>query len=150
MKREKTYVAKESELVPGWHLVDATGQVLGRMAARISLTLQGKDKPVYSPHILTGDFVVVVNAEKIRVTGRKLTQKTYYRHSGYIGNLKSFILRDLLEEHPERVIQLAVRGMLPRNKRGRDMLKRLKIYRGGEHPHQGQLAASPAPIAGTD
>ena len=150
MKREKTYVAKESELVPEWHLIDATGQVLGRLATRISLTLQGKDKPIYSPHILTGDFVVVVNAAKIRVTGRKLTQKTYYRHSGYIGNLKSFLLRDLMEDHPDRVIQMAVKGMLPRNKRGRDMLKRLRVYRGEDHPHQGQLAASPAPVAGTD
>ena len=150
MKREKTYVAKASELVPEWHLIDATGQVLGRLATRISLTLQGKDKPIYSPHILTGDFVVVVNASRIRVTGRKLTQKTYYRHSGYIGNLKSFLLRDLMEEHPERVIQMAVRGMLPRNKRGRDMLKRLKVYRGEQHPHQGQLSASPAPAGGGD
>ena len=150
MKRQKTYVAKESELVPEWHLIDATGQVLGRLATRISLTLQGKDKPIYSPHILTGDFVVVVNAAKIRVTGRKLTQKTYYRHSGYIGNLKSFLLRDVMEDHPDRVIQMAVKGMLPRNKRGRDMLKRLRVYGGKEHPHGGQLVASSAPIVETD
>ena len=94
---------------------------------------------------LTGDYVVVINASKIRVTGRKLTQKTYYRHSGYVGNLKTFILGDMLESHPERVMELAVRGMLPRTKRGRDMLKRLKVYRGDSHPHQAQTNAAQAP-----
>ena len=119
--------------------MDATGQTLGRMARDISVALQGKDKPSYTPHTLTGDFVVVLNASRIRVTGRKLLQKTYYRHSGYVGNLKSFKLRDVLESHPERVITLAVKGMLPRNHQGRQMLKRLKVYAGGEHPHQAQV-----------
>jgi large subunit ribosomal protein L13 len=141
-------MAKPSEVNSGWKLIDATGQTLGRLATRISRTLQGKDKPIYTPHILTGDRVVVVNASRIRVTGRKLDQKTYYRHSGYTGNLKTFVLKDVMESHPERVIQLAVKGMLPRNKRGRDMLKRLKVYRNDSHPHQGQVAASPTTANG--
>ena len=141
MKRQKTYMAKTGEVDARWHLIDATGQTLGRLASRISLTLQGKDKPTYTAHILTGDFVVVVNAVKINVTGRKLTQKAYYRHSGYTGNLKSIVLRDMLKDHPERVVQLAVKGMLPVTKRGREMLRRLKIYANGDHPHQAQLTA---------
>ena len=141
MKRSKTYMAKESDLDPKWHVIDATGQTLGRLASRISLTLQGKDKPTYTPHVLTGDYVVVVNASKVRTTGQKLTQKTYYRHSGYVGNLKTFMLRDVLEKHPERVLQLAVRGMLPKTTRGREMFKRLKVYGGDSHPHQGQVPA---------
>ena len=138
MKRNKTYMAKGSEMNPQWHLVDATGLTLGRLATRISRTLQGKDKAIYTPHVLTGDYVVVVNASKIRVTGRKMTQKTYYRHSGYVGNLKTFILKDMMDTHPERVIQLAVRGMLPRTKRGREMLGRLRVYKGDTHPHEAQ------------
>ena len=149
MKRYKTYMAKPSEVKPEWHLIDATGQILGRMASRISRTLQGKDKPIYTPHILTGDYVVVVNAAKIRVTGRKLTQKTYYRHSGYVGHLKTFVLRDLMETHPERVVQMAVRGMLPNTKRGRDMFKRLKVYRDESHRHQITQVTNLAPVSGT-
>ena len=148
MKRPKTYMAKQSEVKSEWQLIDATGQTLGRLATRISRTLQGKDKPIYTPHILTGDSVVVVNASRIRVTGRKLDQKTYYRHSGYVGNLRTFVLKDMMESHPERVIQLAVKGMLPRTKRGRDMLKRLKVYRDDSHPHQGQVASSPTTTNG--
>ena len=148
MKRERTYSAKPSEVVPRWQLVDATGQVLGRLATRISRTLQGKDKPEYTPHVLTGDYVVVVNAAKLRVTGRKLDQKKYYRHSGYVGNLKTFVLKDLMEKQPERVLEAAVKGMLPRNKLGRDMLKRLKVYRGETHPHQAQLAGNPGSTNG--
>ena len=143
MKSPKTYMAKPSEVKPVWHVIDATGQTLGRLASRISRTLQGKDKPIYTPHILTGDYVVVVNASRVRVTGRKLTQKTYYRHSGYVGNLKTFVLRDMLETHPERVMQLAVGGMLPKTKLGRDMLKRLKVYGGESHPHQAQVVSTP-------
>lgn len=139
MKRDKTYVARPSDVHPEWLLIDATGQTLGRLASRISRTLQGKDKPIYTPHILTGDYVVVTNASKIRVTGRKLTQKTYYRHTGYIGNLKTFVLKDMLDKYPERVIQLAVRGMLPTTKRGRQMLRRLKVYAGESHPHGAQI-----------
>ena len=141
MKRTSTYFPKSDEVPAAWRVIDAAGQTLGRLARDISVALQGKDKPTYTPHILTGDYVVVLNAAKIRVTGRKLLQKTYYRHSGYVGNLKSFQLRDILEAHPARVIELAVKGMLPRNHNGRQMLRRLKVYAGAEHPHQAQVAA---------
>ena len=147
MKRNKTYVAKPSEVSSQWQVIDATGQTLGRMASRISRTLQGKDKPTYTPHILTGDHVVVINAAKVRVTGRKLTQKTYYRHSGYTGNLKSFVLKDMMERHPERVVELAVKGMLPKNKLAAHMFKRLKVYGGDSHPHGAQ---TDKPAARTD
>ena len=142
MKRNKTYSAKSHEVPADWHVIDATGQVLGRLCSQISKTLQGKHKAAYPPHVLTGDYVVVINASKIRVTGKKLLQKTYYRHSGYTGNLKSTILRDMLEEHPDRVIKLAVKGMLPATKRGREMLRRLKVYSDQTHPHQAQVAAA--------
>jgi large subunit ribosomal protein L13 len=131
-------MAKPSDITPQWHLVDATGQTLGRLATRISRTLQGKDKPIYTPHMLTGDYVIVVNASKVRVTGRKTTQKTYYKHSGYVGNLKTYLLKDMLETHPERVIQLAVKGMLPKTNRGREMLGRLRVYKSDSHPHEAQ------------
>lgn len=143
MKRTSTFFPKTGEITDNWRVVDATGRVLGRLARDIAVVLQGKDKPTYTPHVITGDHVVVVNAEKIRVTGNKLLQKTYYRHSGYVGNLKSVILRDVMETRPDRVIQLAVKGMLPRNKRGRQMLARLKIYAGGNHPHQAQVGPAP-------
>ena len=119
--------------------MDATGQTLGRLARDIAVALLGKDKPTYTPHVITGDHVVVLNAEKVRVTGDKMLQKMYYRHSGYVGNLKTFTLRDMLEARPERVLQLAVKGMLPSNHRGRQMLRRLKIYAGNEHPHEAQV-----------
>ena len=141
MKRTSTYFPKPGEVPAKWRVIDATGQTLGRMARDIAVALQGKDKPTYTPHTATGDFVVVLNASRIRVTGRKLLQKTYYRHSGYVGNLKTFILRDMLERRPERVITLAVKGMLPRNHQGRQMLRRLKVYAGAEHPHQAQTTA---------
>ena len=140
MKRTSTYFPKPGELPQNWRLMDATGQSLGRLARNVAVALQGKDRPTYTPHVITGDHVVVVNMDKVRVTGHKLLQKTYYRHSGYVGNLKSFILRDVLETHPDRVLQLAVKGMLPRNKLGREMLKRLKVYAGEGHPHQAQVA----------
>ena len=139
MKRTSTYFAKGGEVPANWRVIDVDGQVLGRVAQSISVALQGKDKPTYTAHTLTGDFVVVINASKLRVTGNKLLQKTYYRHSGYVGNLKSFKLRDMMETHPERVLQLAVKGMLPRNNLGRQMLTRLKVYPGAEHPHQAQV-----------
>lgn len=139
MKRTSTYFAKPGEIADNWRVIDAAGQTLGRLAQSISTALQGKDKPVYTPHVLTGDPVVVLNAAKIKVTGRKLLQKLYYRHSGYVGNLKTLQLRDMLEKHPERVIQLAVKGMLPRNNLGRQMLRRLKVYAGDSHPHQAQV-----------
>jgi large subunit ribosomal protein L13 len=138
MKRTGTYMAKSPDLQASWQVVDAADQILGRMASRIAMVLQGKTKPMYTAHQLTGDYVVVINASKVRTTGRKLSQKTYYRHSGYTGNLKSTLLQDMLAQHPERVIQLAVKGMLPTNKRGRDMMRRLKVYAGNTHPHQGQ------------
>ena len=142
MKRPKTYSAKPGEVKSSWQVMDATGQVLGRMATQIAKTLQGKDKPTYTPHILTGDYVVVVNASRIRVTGRKPTQKLYYKHSGYTGNLQTFALRDLMEKRPDRVLRLAVKGMLPDNKIGREMLKRLKVYAGEAHPHVAQVSST--------
>ena len=139
MKRTSTYFPKKNEVPAKWRVIDVTGQILGRVARDISIALQGKDKTTYTPHVLTGDYVVVTNASKIRVTGRKLNQKLYYRHSGYVGNLKTFKLKDVLELHPERVIELAVKGMLPRNNNGRRMLRRLKVYAGDRHPHQAQV-----------
>ena len=142
MKRTSTYFPKAGDVPANWRVIDATGQTLGRIARDIAVALQGKDKPGYTPHVLTGDYVVVLNAAKVRVTGRKMTQKMYYRHSGYVGNLRSFRLIDMMKSHPDRVIQLAVKGMLPRNHNGREMLRRLKVYAGDEHRHQAQVAAS--------
>ena len=139
MKRTSTYFPKPNEVAENWKIVDATGKTLGRLARDIAVSLQGKDKPTYTPHTITGDFVVVVNAARVRTTGRKTTQKFYYRHSGYVGNLKSTRLREMLETRPERVIELAVKGMLPRNHMGRQMLRRLKVYSGPTHPHDAQI-----------
>lgn len=125
-----------------WHLVDATDKTLGRLATEVALRLRGKHKPTYTPHVDTGDHIVVVNAEKIKVTGRKMEQKVYHHHTGYIGNLKSIPLADLLEKHPERVIEKAVKGMLPKNKLGRAMYKKLHVYAGSEHPHAAQQPAA--------
>jgi large subunit ribosomal protein L13 len=141
MKRTSTYFPKGGEVAANWRVFDVTGQTLGRVARDISVALQGKDKPTYTPHVLTGDYIVVLNAAKVRVTGRKLLQKMYYRHSGYVGNLKTFKLADVLKTHPERVIELAVKGMLPRNNIGRQMLRRLKVYAGDSHPHEAQVSA---------
>jgi large subunit ribosomal protein L13 len=121
-----------------WYVVDAEGETLGRLAARIAPILKGKHKPIYTPHLDCGDFVIVVNAEKVRVTGRKLDQKVYYQYSGYPGGIRSTKLRDQLAKHPERVLEAAVRGMLPKNRLGRRMIKKLKVYAGGSHPHQAQ------------
>src|SRR3989442_13000194 len=139
----KTYNAKPGEVTREWYLVDAAGQTLGRLATLIADPLRGKRKPVYTPHVDTGDFVVVVNAEKIAVTGNKLDQKRYYRHSGYPGGLKSRTLREQLERRPEEVLRIAVRGMLPKNRLARRQLLKLKIYAGAEHPHEAQ---SPTPL----
>ena len=139
MKRTSTYFPKPGEVAENWKVVDATGKTLGRLARDIAVWLQGKDKPSFTPHTLTGDFVVVVNASRVRTTGRKTTQKFYYRHSGYVGNLKSIRLWEMLEKRPERVIELAVKGMLPRNHNGRQMLRRLKVYAGSTHPHDAQV-----------
>jgi large subunit ribosomal protein L13 len=134
----KTWNAKPGEIERQWQLVDAEGQTLGRLATRIADTLRGKDKPQYTPHVDTGDYVVVVNAEKVAVTGKKLDDKLYHRHSGYPGGLRSRTLREQLERQPEEVIRKAVKGMLPRNRLGRAQLRKLKIYAGPEHPHTAQ------------
>jgi large subunit ribosomal protein L13 len=135
---EKTFVTKAQEIEREWHVVDATGQTLGRLASKIAHIMRGKHKPIYSPSVDVGDYVIVINAEKIRVTGGKLDKKIYYRHSGYPGGIKEIALRDLLEKHPTRVIKYAVRGMLPRNRLGRRMFKKLKVYAGPDHPHEAQ------------
>jgi large subunit ribosomal protein L13 len=134
----KTYVAKPTDRDRNWLIVDASGQTLGRLATQIADTLRGKRKPTYTPHIDTGDFVVVVNAEKIRVTGNKLADKRYYRHSGYPGGLKSRSLQEMLDRRPEEVIRLAVKGMLPRNRIARKQITKLKVYAGPDHPHAAQ------------
>ena len=134
----KTYVTKKEEVQREWRVVDATGQTLGRLATQVARILRGKHKPIYSPSVDTGDYVIVVNAERIHVTGRKLDQKIYYRHSGYPGGLKKITLRNLLQKHPSRVIEHAVRGMLPKNRLGRRMFKKLKAYAGPDHPHAAQ------------
>jgi large subunit ribosomal protein L13 len=134
----KTYVATPERRERDWLLVDASGKTLGRLATQIADTLRGKRKPEYTPHIDTGDFVVVVNAEKIRVTGNKLDDKLYHRHSGYPGGLRTRTLREMLDRRPEEVIRKAVKGMLPRNRLARQQLRKLKVYAGPDHPHQAQ------------
>ncbi|MBI4897374.1 MAG: 50S ribosomal protein L13 [Actinobacteria bacterium] len=134
----KTYVATPSTRNREWVVVDAADQTLGRLATRIADTLRGKDKPEYTPHIDTGDFVVVINAEKIKVTGKKLTDKIYYRHSGYPGGMRSRTLQEQLDRRPEEVIRTAVKGMLPRTRLGRQQLAKLKVYAGDQHPHTAQ------------
>src|SRR5206468_12500871 len=131
-----TYAVKASEIERAWWVVDATDQTLGRLATRIATLLEGKHKPIYSPHLDTGDHVVVVNAAKVKVTGSKLTQKIYYRHSNYPGGLKEESLQRLMARKPEIVIERAVKGMLPQNRLGRAMFKKLKVYAGADHPHQ--------------
>jgi large subunit ribosomal protein L13 len=134
----KTYSAKPGEITREWYLVDAEGKTLGRLATQIADTLRGKRKPQYTPHVDTGDFVIVVNAEKIHVTGNKLDQKRYYRHSGYPGGLRSRTLREQLDRRPTEVIRVAVKGMLPKNRLARQQITKLKIYAGPEHPHEAQ------------
>jgi large subunit ribosomal protein L13 len=134
----KTYSAKPGEITREWYLVDAEGKTLGRLATQIADTLRGKRKPQYTPHVDTGDFVIVVNAEKIRVTGNKLDQKRYYRHSGYPGGLRSRTLREQLDRRPTEVLRVAVKGMLPKNRLARQQITKLKIYAGPEHPHEAQ------------
>ncbi len=134
----KTYAVKASEIERSWWVVDASGQTLGRLATRIATLLEGKHKPTWSPHLDTGDHVVVVNAGGIKVTGNKLLQKAYYRHSGYPGGLKEESLQALMARKPEIVIERAVKGMLPQNRLGRAMFKKLKVYSGADHPHQAQ------------
>ncbi|MFP4062589.1 MAG: 50S ribosomal protein L13 [Halochromatium sp.] len=133
-----TQSAKPAEVRRAWYLIDAEGKTLGRLASECARRLRGKHKPTYTPHVDTGDYLVIVNADKVRVTGNKMTDKMYYRHTGYIGNLRSASLGQMLDKHPERVIQFAVKGMLPRNPLGRAMLKKLKVFAGPEHRHAAQ------------
>jgi large subunit ribosomal protein L13 len=139
----KTYSAKKSDIEREWHLVDATDQTLGRMASQIATVLRGKHKPYFTPHVDCGDFVVVVNAEKVYVTGNRMEEKLYHRHSGYPGGMKVATLREMLAQKPEQVITEAVRRMLPKNTLGRQMLKKLKVYAGPDHPHGAQ---NPEPL----
>ena len=134
----KTYYAKPQEVEREWFLIDATDQVLGRVATKAATILKGKNKPQYTPHVDTGDFVIIINADKIRVTGTKVTSKEYYRHSGHPGGLKKETFQEAMEKHPERVIEHAVKGMLPKNTLGRAMGMKLKVYAGAEHPHAAQ------------
>jgi large subunit ribosomal protein L13 len=140
---EKTYVTKPAEVERQWYVVDAEGKTLGRLASNVARVLRGKHKPIYAPSVDCGDYVIVINADKVRVTGRRLEQKKYYRHSGYQGGLREVTLGRQLEEHPTRVIEAAVRGMLPKNALGRKIFRKLKVYASGEHPH---VAQQPTPL----
>ena len=141
--RLKLHQTRVGDLKPEWHVIDAEEKTLGRLSSEIAVLLQGKHKPEYVPYLNTGDFVVVINAEKVRVTGKKLQQKMYYRHSGYPGGLRERTLAEVLQRTPTRVIQHAVKGMLPKNAIGRRMMSRLKLYAGNEHPHEAQTRAQP-------
>jgi large subunit ribosomal protein L13 len=134
----KTFSAKSETVQRDWFIVDASGKTLGRLCSELAIRLRGKHKPVYTPHVDTGDYMVVINAEKIAVTGNKLADKKYHRFTGYVGNLKTQSLGQLLDKHPERVIEIAVKGMLPKNPLGRAMYRKLKVYAGAEHPHAAQ------------
>jgi large subunit ribosomal protein L13 len=134
-----TYMAKPQEVVRKWYVVNASGKALGRLASEVARLLRGKHKPIFTPHVDTGDHVIVVNAEKVRLTGNKLQQKQYIRHSGYPGGLKKMSYEVLMQKKPEKAIELAVKGMIPHNSLGRKTFKKLKVYRGPEHPHQAQM-----------
>ena len=143
MAATKTYIPKATEIERRWYIVDAEGLTLGRLATQIATVIRGKHKPSFTPHLDVGDYVIVVNAEKVHVTGNKEEQKFYYRHSGYPGGFRSTSLRDQLDKHPERVIETAVKGMLPHTNLGRDQLKKLKVFAGPNHPHAAQ---QPTPL----
>jgi large subunit ribosomal protein L13 len=143
---KKTYSAKKSDITRQWHIVDAEGAVLGRMASKVASILKGKHKPIYTPSIDTGDHVVIINAEKVKLTGKKLENKIYWRHSGYTGGIRSQTAADIMEKSPEKVIRHAIAGMLPKNTIGRKMIKKLKIYVGPDHPHTAQ---QPKPLCAT-
>lgn len=134
----KTSFIRKEDTNRKWYVIDANGQVVGRLAVEIARRLRGKHKPTYTPHIDTGDYIIVINADKVRLTGRKMDQKMYYRHTGYPGGLKSITAKALLQRKPERILELAVKGMLPKNRLGRRMFKKMKVYAGSEHPHQAQ------------
>ena len=139
----KTFSAKNHDIDSNWYLVDAQNKTLGRLSTEIANRLRGKHKPIYTPHVDTGDYIVVVNASKIRVTGKKMTDKVYYKHTGYIGNLKSENLKTMLEKYPEKVLMKSVRGMLPKSKLGSAMIKKLRVFAGPEHAH---IAQQPEPL----
>ncbi len=139
----KTFSAKNHDIDRNWYLVDAQNKTLGRLSTEIASRLRGKHKPIYTPHVDTGDYIVVINASKIRVTGNKMTDKIYYKHTGYIGNLKSENLETMLEKYPERVLMKSVRGMLPKSKLGNAMIKKLRVFAGPEHTH---IAQQPEPL----
>jgi len=134
----RTFSPKDSDITRQWHVIDATDVVLGRLASHVAVLLRGKHKPIFAPHVDTGDFVIVVNADKVSLSGAKLEQKRAYRHSGYPGGLRSVSYADLMERHPERAVEKAVKGMLPKNSLGRKTLRKLKVYAGPDHPHQAQ------------
>ncbi len=134
----KTFVVKASEIQRNWYVVDATGYTLGRLATEIASTLRGKKKPIFTPHLDTGDYVIVINAEKIKFTGKKLDQKIYYNHSDYVGGMRETTLREMMDKKPEKVIELAVKGMLPKGPLGRSMMTKLHVYAGPEHPQAAQ------------
>ena len=134
----RTFSPKDSDITRQWHVIDASDVVLGRLASQAAVLLRGKHKPIFAPHVDTGDFVIVVNADKVALTGNKLEQKRAYRHSGYPGGLRAIGYAELMEKHPERAVEKAVRGMLPKNSLGRKTLRKLKVYAGPDHPHQAQ------------
>ncbi|MBI5634271.1 MAG: 50S ribosomal protein L13 [Nitrospirae bacterium] len=134
----KTQFAKKGDVERKWYVVDAKDVVLGRLATKIAVYLRGKNKPVFTPNVDTGDFIIVVNADKVRLTGNKMTDKVYYHHTGYIGGIKAETAKEVFEKHPERIIEKAVWGMLPKNTLGKQMLKKLKVYKGADHPHKAQ------------
>jgi large subunit ribosomal protein L13 len=143
----KTFSAKSEAVQRGWYLVDAKGKTLGRLASEIARRLRGKHKPEYTPHVDTGDYIIIVNADKVAVTGRKAEQKTYYHHSGYPGGLKEETFDKLIARQPARILELAIKGMLPKNSLGRDMFRKLNVYAGSEHPHSAQ---QPVPLTDLD
>ena len=145
MKTYKTYNAKQGEIEPKWHIIDASGKILGRLSTEIAHMLRGKTRPTYTPHVDTGDFVIVVNAEKIEMTGKKWDQKNYYRHSEWFGGLKTTSAKDMREKDPTYIIFEAVKGMLPKNKLSRHLINKLKVYAGPEHPHAAQKPAAYTP-----
>jgi large subunit ribosomal protein L13 len=139
----KTVFAKKTDVERKWHVVDADGQVLGRLASRVAMVLRGKTKPIYTPNIDTGDSVIIINADKVKLTGDKIEKKVYYHHTGYPGGIKKEAVKDIMKGNPERVITMAVRGMLPKNTLGREQLSKLKVYKGADHPHEAQ---NPEPL----
>ncbi len=140
----KTLSAKKTDVTKKWHIIDAEGQIVGRLASRVAMVLRGKDKPIFTPHVDTGDFVIIINAGKIRFTGRKLDQKVYQHHTGYPGGLKTEAAKDIMKTNPERIIMSAVRGMIPKTSLGRRQLSKLKVYSGSDHPHESQ---NPEPLS---